>query len=78
VRAEFGTVSLVGTCVVFNIGGNRYRLIARILYASQKVFILMVMTHAEYDQDKWKAECGCHEPPPPRRFKTKRSASNGR
>jgi len=23
-----------------------------------------VMTHAEYDQEKWKADCGCFEPPP--------------
>ena len=30
----------------------------------QKVFILKVMSHAEYDQDKWKQECGCYEPPP--------------
>jgi hypothetical protein len=28
------------------------------------VFILKVMTHAQYDQDKWKEDCGCYEPPP--------------
>ena len=39
VRAEFGSASLVGNCVVFNIGGNKYRLVARILYPSQKVFV---------------------------------------
>jgi mRNA interferase HigB len=64
VKAEFGSASLVGNCVVFNIGGNKYRLITRILYASQKVFVLKVMTHAEYDEDKWKEDCGCYEPPP--------------
>lgn len=63
-KAEFGTPSLVGNCVVFNIGGNKYRLVTRILYPSQKVFILKVMTHAEYDEDKWKEECGCFELPP--------------
>lgn len=66
VKAEFGTASLVGNCVVFNIGGNKYRLITRILYPSQKVFILKVMTHAEYDDDKWRESCGCFEPPPPK------------
>jgi len=64
VKAEFGSASLVGNCVVFNIGGNKYRLVTRILYPSQKVFILKVMTHEEYDQDKWKTECGCFAPPP--------------
>src|ERR1700681_1148704 len=59
VRRDFGTASIVGNCVVFNIGGNKYRLIARILYRSQKVFVLKVMTHAEYDEEKWKDECGC-------------------
>ena len=64
VRAEFGTASLVGHCVVFNIGGNKYRLVARVLYPSQKVFVLKVMTHEEYDDGKWKHECGCFAPPP--------------
>lgn len=64
VRATFSTASLVGSCVAFNIGGNKYRLVTRVLYASQKVFILRVMTHGEYDEDKWKHECGCFTPPP--------------
>ena len=64
VKAEFGTASLVGNCVVFNIGGTKYRLVTRILDRSQKVFVLKIMTHAEYDKEKWKEECGCFEPPP--------------
>jgi mRNA interferase HigB len=64
VKAMFGTASLVGNCAVFNIGGNKYRLVTRILYPSQKVFILKVLTHAEYDLDKWKEGCGCFELPP--------------
>lgn len=67
VKAEFGKASLVGTCVVFNIGGNKYRLITRILYPSQKVFVLKVLTHAEHDDAKWKDECGCLAPPPQRK-----------
>jgi mRNA interferase HigB len=66
VKADFASASVVGNCVVYNIGGNKYRLVTRILCPSQKVFVLKVMTHAEYDEDKWKAECGCYEPPPPR------------
>jgi len=58
-KASFATASHVGNCVVFNIGGNKYRLITRVLFPSQKVFILKVMTHAEYDENKWQDECGC-------------------
>jgi hypothetical protein len=50
--------------IVFNIRGNNYRLVTRVVYVSQKVFVLKVMTHDEYDQDKWKEECGCFAPPP--------------
>src|SRR6266446_8935470 len=64
VKASFATASIVGDCIVFNIGGNKYRLITRIRYATQKVFVLKVMTHSEYDEDRWKNECGCFEPPP--------------
>ena len=66
VKVVFGTASLVGNCVVFNVGGNKYRLVTRILYSSQKVFVLEVMTLEEYDLDRWKDECGCEATPPRR------------
>ena len=76
-KADFATASIVGNCVVFNIGGNKYRLITRVLYPSQKVFILQVMTHKEYDEDHWKEECGCFEPPPKKvKAKTGKKKSN--
>jgi mRNA interferase HigB len=65
VKAEFASASSVGNCAVFNIGGNKYRLVVRIFYSSQKVYVLKVMTHKEYDRGKWKEECGCYAPPPP-------------
>jgi mRNA interferase HigB len=64
VKATFAHASIVGNCTVFNIGGNKYRLVTRVLYPSQKVFVLKVMTHREYDLDRWKEECGCFSPPP--------------
>ena len=39
---------------VFNIGGNKYRLVARIRYDYRLVNVRAVLTHAEYDQGKWK------------------------
>ena len=71
VRASFGNADLIGNCVVFNIGGNKYRLITRILYPSQKVFILKVITHREYDKDKWKEDFGCFAAAPKRQLKNK-------
>ena len=64
VKASFATASLVGNCVIFNVGGNKYRLVTRVLYASQKVFILRMMTHAQYDNEPWQDDCGCFQPPP--------------
>ncbi len=74
VKAEFTSASLVGNCVVFNIGGNQYRLVTRILSPRQKVFVLKVMTHSEYDKNKWKEECGCFEPPPRPKKKASRKS----
>jgi mRNA interferase HigB len=47
----------VGRCVVFNIGGNKYRLVVRVHYTSHRVYVVGVYTHREYDEDKWKCEC---------------------
>lgn len=41
---------LPGNRVVFNIGGNKYRLIVRINYAYRTVYIRFIGTHAEYDK----------------------------
>jgi mRNA interferase HigB len=42
------------TVTVFNIGGNRYRLITAIHYNRKLIFTLCFMTHAEYSKDRWK------------------------
>ena len=51
------SVDKVGECVVFNVGGNKVRLIAKILYSIQTVYIKYVLIHTEYDLGKWKIEC---------------------
>lgn len=54
VQQRYLHADLVGRYTVFNISHNKYRLIARIVYRSQTIFIIGVLTHAEYDEDKWK------------------------
>lgn len=75
-RATFNTADQVGDCVVFNVGGNKYRLIGRVRYAKKAhpgvVYVLKVMTHAEYDENTWPDECGCHEPPPKPKKKSRK------
>jgi len=41
---------------VFNIGGNKYRLLVAIHYQWSMVYVLRFITHVEYDKNKWKAE----------------------
>ncbi|HET6246186.1 MAG TPA: type II toxin-antitoxin system HigB family toxin [Tepidisphaeraceae bacterium] len=41
---------------IFDIGGNKFRLVAAVHYNTQTVFILRVLTHKEYDWEKWKRE----------------------
>ena len=57
-RRTIPTADGVGRCVVFNIGGNKYRLIAAIHFNRGKLYVRRVLTHAEYDRGGWKGECG--------------------
>lgn len=54
VQTAFPQAEAVGNFTVFNIKGNKYRLIVSINYEKQVIYIKYVLTHAEYDKDKWK------------------------
>ena len=54
VRQVYPHADLVGRYTVFNIGGNKYRLIAEINYQYQQILIRRILTHEEYDKDDWK------------------------
>ncbi len=58
-RQLFPHADLVGECIVFNIGGNKYRLITKINYRAKIIYIRFILTHKEYDQNKWKNDCRC-------------------
>lgn len=53
-HADAVTVASGRTVVVFNIAGNKYRLITAIHYNRQLLFTLRVLTHSQYNKDKWK------------------------
>jgi mRNA interferase HigB len=53
-RATFASVDKVGGRYVFNIGGNKYRLVAAISFGVQALWVKAVLTHAEYDKGDWK------------------------
>jgi len=53
-RTLFPSADQVGNLTVFNIGGNKVRLIAAIHYNRRKLYIRAILTHTDYDQGKWK------------------------
>jgi mRNA interferase HigB len=53
-KAVYHNADLVGRRTVYNIAGKKYRLIARVNYQTQRVFVLYILTHAEYDRGDWK------------------------
>lgn len=53
-KKTFGSADQVKPHSVFNISGNKYRLIAVVDYAVQSVAIECVLTHAEYDEGRWR------------------------
>ena len=55
VREAFNTADQVGRFTVFDIGGNKYRLIAVIHFNRGKLYVRHVLTHHEYDDGKWKS-----------------------
>lgn len=63
VKATFGQTDQIRvasgqTVCVFDIGGNKFRLVAFVSYAKSKVYVLRILTHKEYDKghQHWKRE----------------------
>lgn len=53
-REVFPHADQVGKFTVFNLGGNKVRLIAALHYNRNKIYIRHVLTHEEYSAGKWK------------------------
>jgi mRNA interferase HigB len=53
-REIFPSADQVDNKTVFNIGGNKYRLIAVIHYNRARVYIRAILSHRDYDKGAWK------------------------
>src|ERR1700689_2129481 len=53
VRNSWKNSDVVGRFVVFDISHNRCRLIATVKYRWRMVYVLRILTHAEYDEKEW-------------------------
>ncbi len=53
-RQTFPSADKVGNLTVFNIGGNKARLIAAVHYNTHRIYIRHVLTHEEYDRGFWR------------------------
>jgi mRNA interferase HigB len=54
VQQDYRDAEAVGEFTVFNIKGNKYRLILDINYTDQLAYFKYFLTHAEYDKEQWK------------------------
>lgn len=54
VRNTFNASDQVDRFTVFDIGGNKYRLIAVIHFNRGRLYVRHVLTHRDYDEGKWK------------------------
>jgi mRNA interferase HigB len=54
VQIIYRNAEAVGNFTVFNIKGNKYRLIVSIDYQAQLIYYKYFLTHAEYDKENWK------------------------
>jgi mRNA interferase HigB len=50
IKAHFGSASILeGGRVVFNIGGNKYRLVLSVDFGRQACYVKFIGTHRQYD-----------------------------
>ena len=54
VRQIYPATDMIGELAIFNIKGNRYRLIVRMSFQYRRVYIKEFLTHAEYTKGAWK------------------------
>lgn len=56
-KQTFPSTDLFGDCFIFDVGGNNYRVIVHLDYKIKIVWIRFVLSHKDYDKDRWKTDC---------------------
>ncbi|MDQ4119838.1 MAG: type II toxin-antitoxin system HigB family toxin [Acidobacteriota bacterium] len=59
-RNTFNHADVFNNCVIFDVGGNKWRIIAKVEYQKHLVFIKRILTHNEYSFKNgklWKSDC---------------------
>jgi len=54
-KRSFGSVDKINDLYIFDIGGNKLRIVATIHFQRQKIYIRQILTHKEYDKVGWKS-----------------------
>ncbi len=54
VKKEFPAADALPPFTIFNVGGNKYRLVTEIVFRKKLVLIREILTHGEYDRGAWK------------------------
>jgi mRNA interferase HigB len=57
VRNAFRSADVYKCCTIFDIGGNKYRMITKISYDNGIVYVKEMLMHFEYDAKKWCGKC---------------------
>ena len=58
-KKTFGTADMVNRCVIFNICGGKYRLVVRVNFVGQRMWIKYLLPHNEYEKLDLKEDSKC-------------------
>ena len=58
-KNTFGTADIIGKCVVFNIGGGKYRLVARVNFTAYRIWLKYILPHKKYEKLNLKEDERC-------------------
>jgi len=54
IRTVFPSADMLGDLAIFNIRGNNYRLIVRVVFRYQRIYVKEFLSHSEYSKGRWK------------------------
>ncbi len=58
-KQTFSTADMTGLCLIFNIGGGKYRLVVRVNFLGQRIWIKYILPHKKYEKLNLKEDPKC-------------------